>query len=129
MKTTVNKTNVEKRFTPASRWKSFRYAAEGLRYFFRSEPNARIHLAATIIVALLVILLPISAREVLLLVWAVGFVWVTELLNTAIEKAMDIISKEYHPVIKTVKDISAASVLLAALVALVTGCFIFIPKL
>lgn len=125
----MNTRPMKKRITSGDRLKSFRYAAEGFRHFFRSEPHAWIHLAATMIVILLAVLHPPSAMEALLLLWSVGLVWVTELLNTAIEKAMDFISKEHHPVIKIVKDISAAAVLLAAVVALVTGCIIFIPKL
>ena len=52
-----------------------------------------------------------------------------ELMNTAIEKICDLISKDIHPVIKVVKDISAAAVLIAAIGSLFTGAIIFLPKL
>ena len=65
----------------------------------------------------------------IILVFAIGFVWVAELFNTAIEKIMDFISKEQHPKIKLIKDLSAAAVLVAAMVAFITGCIVFIPKL
>ena len=52
-----------------------------------------------------------------------------ELMNTAIEKICDLITKDIHPVIKVVKDISAAAVLIAAIGSLFTGAIIFLPKL
>jgi diacylglycerol kinase len=58
----------------------------------------------------------------------IGLVWVTEILNTCIEKAMDVITIEHHPQIKIIKDLAAGAVLIAALVAVIVGSFIFIPK-
>ena len=60
---------------------------------------------------------------------AIGFVWTTEIINTAIEKIMNLISEEQRPEIRIIKDMSAAAVLIAAIAALVTGCIVFIPKL
>jgi diacylglycerol kinase (ATP) len=57
-----------------------------------------------------------------------GMVFIAEMLNTAIEKSMDLISKEHHPEIEKIKDLAAGAVLIAALVAVVTGAIIFIPK-
>jgi diacylglycerol kinase len=56
-------------------------------------------------------------------------VWAAELFNTAIEKLADTVSKDFHPSIKFVKDVSAAAVLLSALAAFITGAIIFLPKL
>ncbi len=115
-------------FSLKERNKSFKYAFEGIATFFRQEHNARIHLAATIAVIGLSIIFPVSRMEAIALTFAVGIVWVAEIFNTAIEKMADFISKETNPAIKTIKDLSAAAVLVAALIAVVTGCFIFIPK-
>ena len=109
--------------------KSFRYAFEGLAAFFKSEHNAWIHATLTLIVLLLSAVLAISKTEFLLLLMAMVLVWTTEIINTAIEKAMDFISLQKHPQIKLVKDLAAAAVLITALAAFVIGTIIFLPKL
>jgi diacylglycerol kinase (ATP) len=118
-----------KTFSLNERSKSFKYAFEGIKTFFKTEQNARIHLLATIAVIVLSIIFPVSKMEAIALILTVGFVWVAEIFNTAIEKMMDFISEEKNLQIKNIKDLSAAAVLTAALIAVVTGCFIFIPKL
>lgn len=116
-------------FSLRARGSSFNYAFEGVVAFFRQEHNARIHLAATLIVVILSILLPVSKLEIAVLAIAVAFVWTAEIFNTAIEKAMDLISTVKDSRIKVIKDLAAAAVLIAAIAALLTGCIIFIPKL
>ena len=114
-------------FSIMARGRSIRYAFAGIITFFKQEHNARIHLAATIVVIGLAIIFPVSRMETIALIFAVGFVWVAEIFNTAIEKMIDFISIEKNDLIKSIKDISAA-VLVAAFIAVVTGCLIFIPK-
>ena len=118
-----------KTFSIKARGKSIGYAFEGMTKFFRSEHNALLHLIATIIVCLLAVVMKASRTEILCLMLAAGFVWTAELFNTAIEKIMDFITEEKHPQIKFIKDISAAAVLIAAIVAFITGAIVFIPKL
>lgn len=115
-------------FSLKARVKSFGYALEGIKKFFACEHNAWIHLAATIVVIVLGIVTNVSHLEAVALVIVVGLVWVAELFNTAIERVADFISTGINPRIKIIKDISAAAVLMAAIIAVVTGCFIFIPK-
>ena len=116
-------------FSLKTRTKSIKYALDGVLNFFREEHNARIHLVATIIVVFLAIGLSVSIGEAIALTLAVGFVWVAEIFNTAIEKMMDFISTENDNRIKVIKDLAAAAVLVSAIIAIVTGCFVFIPKL
>lgn len=116
-------------FSIKKRGNSFRYAFQGIATFFKQEHNARIHLAATVLVIVLSVVFHVSKIEAIALVLATGLVWVAEIINTAIENMMDFISTEQNPKIKTIKDLSAAAVLMAALIAVITGCFIFIPKL
>ena len=118
----------KKPFSIRARAGSFKYALEGIRSFFQSEHNAIIHLLATLVVTGLAFILPVSGIEIILLVIVIGLVWITELLNTAMEKAMDLISPEKRQEVKLIKDLSAAAVLLAALTAVITGGIIFIPK-
>ena len=118
-----------KPFSIGARLGSFRYAFNGLVCFFFEEHNAILHLLATVTVGILIIFFKVRGYELLALVMVTGGVWLTELINTAIEKIMDHLSPEQHPRVKYIKDLAAAAVLVAAAVALVTGAIIFIPKL
>ena len=119
----------ENRFSWRKRLLSFTYAFSGLKKFFSAEHNAWIHLAATFFVLIISIILPVSRMEIIALVFAVGLVWMAELINTAIEKIMDFISVEKREEIRWIKDLSAAAVLIAAMAALAAGCIVFIPKI
>ncbi len=116
-------------FSLRARTKSVKYALDGVFTFFKEEHNTRIHLVATIIVVFLAIGLSVSTGEAIALTLAVGFVWVAEIFNTAIEKMMNFISTENDARIKVIKDLAAAAVLVSAVIAIVTGFFVFIPKL
>ncbi len=116
-------------FSWKQRGSSIYYAWTGMKGFFRSEHNARIHLAITIAVLLASLLFQISSLEWCLVIVAIAIVWMAEIFNTAIEKAMDQVSMERRPGIQLVKDLSAAAVLFGAAAALVIGCIIFIPKI
>ncbi|MBN9382748.1 MAG: diacylglycerol kinase family protein [Chitinophagaceae bacterium] len=118
----------DERFSIRGRLRSFYYAAIGIKQFFRQEHNARIHLAAAIVAGLLAWRLKVSRGEAIALVIVIGLVWVTEMLNTCIEKAMDMITREHHPQVKIIKDLAAGAVLIAAITAVIVGSFIFIPK-
>jgi diacylglycerol kinase len=119
----------ENGFSWHSRFKSFVYAWDGMKQFLKTEHNARIHLVITAIVIVASLFLKVSAYDAMALIIVMALVWITELLNTALEKAMDFISNEKHPQIKWVKDLAAAAVLIAAIAAVLVGCFVFIPKL
>lgn len=111
-----------------SRLDSFRFACHGIRAFFRQEPNAWLHLAATIGVGIAACYFPVSRREMIALVMTIGFVWFAEAINTVIERIMDFISTDHHRDIAFIKDLSAGAVLIAAATALITGALVFIPK-
>jgi diacylglycerol kinase (ATP) len=116
-------------FSWQKRLKSFTYAGEGMKALFKTEHNAYIHGALTVMALLFAVVLHISRTEWMVLLLATAMVWITEVINTALEKTMDLISEEVHPVIKQVKDLAAAAVLVAAIMAVVIGLLIFIPKL
>ena len=117
-----------KKFSFRERGGSFRFAINGIKAFFRQEHNAWIHLAATIAVFIAAWWLKLSRNEIISLVIVTGFVWGAEIFNTAIEKIMDFIAPDRHPEVKLIKDLAAGAVLVAALIALITGAIIFIPK-
>lgn len=118
-----------RKFSVRSRIKSFYYAGTGIAQFLRQEHNAWIHLAATIAVAITALVLKVSYLEAIVLVLVIGLVWVAEMLNTCLERMANLISLEEHPEIKFIKDLAAGAVLIAAIVAVITGLFIFIPKM
>ena len=117
------------RFSIRKRANSFSYAVDGIMRFLKSEHNAWVHLAATVGVIGMVLMYRVSTVEAVLLVFSIGFVWVAEIFNTCIERIMDFISKERHPQIQLIKDMSAGAVLVAAITALIIGLVVFIPKI
>ena len=121
--------STKNQFSWKERGASFPYAYHGLVALFRTEHNAWIHGGVTIAALLLSTFLQISKLEWMLLILTITMVWTTEIINTAIEKAMDFITTEKHPQIKIIKDLAAAAVLLSAVAALAIGTIIFLPKL
>ena len=111
------------------RWRSFQYASEGLLDLFKHQANARLHLAISVLVLIAAIVFDLSALEWIALILLIGMVFMAELFNTAIEYLADQVSTEYSVLIKRSKDVAAAAVLMAAIVAVVVGGIIFIPKI
>ncbi|HVD98034.1 MAG TPA: diacylglycerol kinase family protein [Cytophagaceae bacterium] len=105
--------------------KSFKYAIRGVGKVIRYENNAKVHLLATITVIVTGFFLRISFREWCLLVFAIALVWITETINTAIEKLVDLVSPEYNEKAGAIKDIAAAAVLMASVAAVVIGGIVF----
>ncbi|TDB64153.1 diacylglycerol kinase family protein [Arundinibacter roseus] len=109
--------------------RSFRYAFQGIISLFQVENNARIHFVAAILAIILGFFLHISSLEWALIVTQIALVVAAEAFNTALEKLADVVSPEYHPLIKSVKDLAAGAVLIMAISAVVVGLLIFFPKL
>jgi diacylglycerol kinase len=109
--------------------KSFGYAISGIAYAAKTQLNFKIHLAALIIVGLAGWYFHLSASEWLCVILAAGLVLVAELLNTAIEILVDLVSPGFNAQAGKVKDVAAGAVLVAACIAVVVGAIIFIPKL
>ncbi|HEY2722169.1 MAG TPA: diacylglycerol kinase family protein [Chitinophagaceae bacterium] len=116
-------------FSVRSRFRSFRYAYAGLNAFFSTQHNSIIHLFATIAVLMASVFFRIDKTEIFAIIFSVGLVWSSELFNTAVEKLADLVSQEFDPRIKFIKDVSAAAVLLSSLAALIVGVIIFLPKI
>lgn len=117
------------RFSISRQVRGFRYAFAGIEKFVFYERNAVIHLAATILVIVAALLFRVSVNEAIALTIAVGLVWMAEMFNTCIEKAMDFISSEEHASIAFIKDIAAGAVLVASIISFIIGLFVFIPKI
>jgi len=112
--------------SPASRGKSFTYATNGIYQLLRQEPNAKLHAVGTIAALTMGIIQHIGLWRWAALFIAIALVWITEAINTCIERLCDYTcDNQFHPAIKIIKDIAAAAVLFAALTALAIGFVIF----
>ena len=120
---------MEKPFSLAERARSFRYAFSGLAELLRSQHNARVHLFASLLVVIVGLSLGVTRMEWCALLLAMMLVWITEALNTALEFLCNLVSADFHPLIKKSKDVAAASVLISAAGAVVIGVLIFLPYL
>lgn len=118
-----------KKFSLRSRFKSFRFAINGIVSVLKNEHNSRIHLLAAIVAVSFGVVLKLNLYEWSLLAIVIGIVFLAELFNSAIESLADIIDPEWNELIGKAKDYSAAAVLISAIAALIVGCLIFIPKL
>jgi diacylglycerol kinase len=117
------------KFSLKSRLQSFRFALNGLRSLLKYEHNSRIHSIAAIAVIFLGILMKIDLTEWILLIIVIGMVFITELLNSSLETFADSMKPEWNDMIGKAKDYSAAAVLIAAVISLMVGAIIFVPKL
>ena len=117
------------KFLIRKRLLSFKYAFQGLKTLFLTEHNSRIHAVFALIAILLGAYFHISACSWVAILFAIAFVFVAELFNSAIERLTDLISPGLHPLAKTAKDFAAAAVLIAACNALVIAAIVFIPPI
>lgn len=122
-----NKPN--KKFSLEKRVESFKYALNGLKIVFIEEHNARIHLIVSLIVIACGFIFHIATVEWMIICFAIGLVISMEIINSAIENLSDFVSPEYHKLIKKVKDLSAAAVLVCTISSVVIGILIFLPKI
>lgn len=107
--------------------KVFAAAINGIVHSFRTEGNFKIQLTATVMVVWLGFIFNITQIEWFVILLCCMIVLALELINTAIEKLCDMISKDFHPVIKIVKDTAAGAVLVGSIGSAVAGAIIFIP--
>src|SRR3990172_5674780 len=98
-------------------WRSLRYALAGVEYLLEHQPNMRIHFAATILALVIAIYFRIQAAEWIILLTVITMVVITEMLNTAIETVVDMITSEYSRAAEIAKDTAAGATLVAAVLA------------
>ena len=108
------------------KWRrSFRYAYEGIKYALDTQRNMKFHFAAAFLAFIAALYLRLAKTDVLFILLAVTLMIVTELINTAVEKAVDLAMPDRHPIAKIAKDVAAASVLVSAMFAVVVGMVVF----
>lgn len=109
--------------------KGFYFAFNGISYSFRTQLNFKIHGLISLLVIALCFYLGLTSAEWLWIIAAMSLVLIAELFNTAIETLVDLVSPEFNPKAGLIKDISAAAVLIAAVLALLIGILILLPKI
>ncbi len=113
----------------SERLRSFGHAFRGLKVLLQTQPNARIHAVASVLVVGAGAFLRISPAEWALIALAIGCVWAAEALNTAVEFVVDLASPERHPLAARAKDVAAGAVLVAAIGAAIAGIVVFGPHM
>jgi undecaprenol kinase/diacylglycerol kinase (ATP) len=121
--------NQDKRFLISRRMKSFGHAFKGILFAFKSQHNIWIHSAVILLVIFTGYILRLNFIEWCLVVLAIGLVLVSELMNTAIESLVDVISPGYSEKAGFIKDVAAGAVLIAAIISVIIGIIIFLPKI
>lgn len=109
--------------------KALSFAFNGFKICLSSEINFRIHVVAAVGAAAAGIYFHLTVMEWMLVAFCIALVLVTEMINTAAEMLCDLLSKDFNPLVKKIKDTAAGAVLIAALLSVVCGCLIFLPKL
>ncbi|MBP1930533.1 diacylglycerol kinase [Ammoniphilus resinae] len=109
--------------------RSFGHAIEGIVYTVKTQRNMQIHIGAALLVLFMGWLLQISWSDVLLVFFSIFLVFILEMVNTAIEATVDLVTGEFHPLAKTAKDVAAGAVLLAAILAVIVGFYVFLEPL
>ena len=110
------------------RIKSVKYALRGMFLLIKTEHSIMVQFVIAIIMTVLGLILDISATEWMFQFLAIGLVLVAESANTAVEKLSDFVHSEYHKEIGFVKDIAAGAPAFAAIIAMIIGCIIYLPK-
>jgi diacylglycerol kinase (ATP) len=108
---------------------SFNYAFEGIIYVLRTQRNMRLHFGAAAGALLLGLVLGVSRNELLALILSISFVLIAEMLNTALEAAIDIATTSFDPLAKIAKDVAAGSVLIASVNAVAVAYLVFANRL
>lgn len=110
-------------------FKSVGYAANGIFYTIRTQRNMQIHVCFAVVVVPLSFILPLDMSDVILVLFSVFLVLIAELINTALESAVDLVTQEHRPLAKAAKDAAAGAVLLAAILSVIIGITVLGPPL
>lgn len=108
---------------------SFNCAIEGFVYCVKTQKHMRLHVFVGAFFIILGILFNFSKLELLILCISVVFVWIAEMINTAVEMTMDIVVNEFHPVARIIKDVCAGAVLVSSFNAVIVGYLLFLKPL
>jgi diacylglycerol kinase (ATP) len=108
---------------------SFNFAFEGIIHVLRTQRNMRIHFMVAVAVLVAALVVGVEKLELIVLLLAIAFVLITEMVNTAVEGAVDVATTSFDPMAKLAKDIAAGAVLIASTVAVAVGYLVFSDRL
>lgn len=108
---------------------SIKYCLEGINFVITNESNFKKEIVIGIIALLLSYILKISRIEFIIILIMITLVLTSEIINTSIEKVVDLYTKDYNNLAKIAKDVSAGSVLVMSIFSLLVGVIIFLPKI
>ena len=108
---------------------SVKNCLDGISYVTKNEKNFKREIALGIIALILSYILKIDKIEFIIILTMICLVLTAEIINTAIERTVDLVTKEYHELARIAKDVSAGSVLVTSTFALIIGIIIFMPKI
>jgi diacylglycerol kinase (ATP) len=104
---------------------SFNFAFEGIIHVLRTQRNMRIHFLAAVIVLVTAVAIGVTKLELIALLLAIAFVFIAEMINSALEQAIDVATTSFDPLAKLAKDIAAGAVLIATVNAVAIGYLVF----
>ena len=104
---------------------SFNFAFQGIIHVLRTQRNLRIHFVVAVLVLLAALYSGVDRMELIALLLAIAFVLIAEMLNTAVEAAVDVATTSFDPMAKLAKDIAAGAVLISTAVAVAVGYLVF----
>lgn len=110
-------------------YKSVNHALNGIEYAVNHERNIKIEILAAIIVSVMGVWLNITVIEWLILMLLIATILAFEMINTAIERTVDLVTKDYHELARVSKDMAAGAVLILSCFSVMMGIVIFIPKI
>jgi diacylglycerol kinase (ATP) len=110
---------------PPSIFESFNFAVEGIIHVLRTHRNMRVHFAVAIVVLVAAVWVGVSKLELIALLLAITFVFITEMINSALEQAIDVATTSFDPLAKLAKDVAAGAVLIATVNAVAIGYLVF----
>lgn len=108
---------------------SVKNCLDGISYVTKSEKNFKREIVLGIIALILSYILKIDKIEFIIVLTMICLVLTAEIINTAVERTVDLVTKEYHELARIAKDVSAGSVLVTSIFSLIIGIIIFIPKI
>ncbi len=108
---------------------TFNCAIDGIIYTLKSERNMKIHYVIGLIILFLSLFFDLTRMEMIVLFFTISLVIISEMMNTAIEKSIDLFTKEYHEFARIAKDVAAGGVLIASLNAIVVGYLLFFDRI
>ena len=107
---------------------SFGFALNGLLYCLKTQRNMKIHLIAAFFIIIISLFAKLSRTDIMMLIFAISLVLICEMINTAIEKSIDLFTEKFHPLAKISKDVAAGAVFVASFNAVVIGYLVFFSK-